>query len=86
MLPTATLTSKGQVTLPKEIRDRLSLRAGHQLSFEIDTEGTLVVRAKTVDLMSLGGILRRLRRKKSLRQLEAGIGLAAAKRHRASVR
>ncbi|HVF60798.1 MAG TPA: AbrB/MazE/SpoVT family DNA-binding domain-containing protein [Thermoanaerobaculia bacterium] len=77
-MPTTTLTSKGQVTLPKEVRDRLGLRPGHQLSFEIDADRRLVVRPKTVDLMSLGGLLRRRRAKKKLRQIEEGIGRGAA--------
>jgi AbrB family looped-hinge helix DNA binding protein len=84
-MPTATLTSKGQVTLPKEIRDQLGLRPGHQLSFEFDPDGRLVVRPKTVDLMSLGGLLRRRRAKKSLRQIEEGIGRGAAESFRESV-
>lgn len=58
-MATSTLTSKGQVTLPKEIRDRLGLRPGHQLSFELGEDGRIVVRAKTVPLSSLAGMLRR---------------------------
>jgi AbrB family looped-hinge helix DNA binding protein len=41
----ATLTSKGQVTLPKEIRDRLGLDAGSTLDFELMADGTITVRA-----------------------------------------
>ncbi len=85
-MATSTLTSKGQVTLPKEIRDRLGLRPGHQLSFEIDAQGKLLVRPKTVDLMSLAGFLRRRRRRKSLRQIEDGIGRGAAESFRESVK
>jgi AbrB family looped-hinge helix DNA binding protein len=77
-MPTATLTSKGQVTLPKEIRERLGLRPGHQLSFELEDDGRIVVRVKTVPLMSLAGSLRRRGRKRTLRQIEEGIGRGAA--------
>lgn len=34
-MPTATMTSKGQVTIPKRIRDEFHLRKGDQLEFRI---------------------------------------------------
>lgn len=37
----ATLTSKGQLTVPKEIRDRLRLEQGDVLDFELLPGGTL---------------------------------------------
>ena len=37
----ATLTSKGQVTLPKPIRDKLGLKAGSKLDFELLPDGTV---------------------------------------------
>ena len=43
----ATLSEKGQVTIPKRLRDRLGLRAGQVLEFE-ESDGTLVAR-KTQD-------------------------------------
>ncbi len=33
------LTSKGQVTIPKPVRDRLGLSAGSAVEFDLDTEG-----------------------------------------------
>lgn len=42
-MPTSTLTSKGQVTIPKKIRERLGLRVGTRLEFRIDAQGKLVV-------------------------------------------
>lgn len=38
----ATLTSKGQVTLPKELRDELGLEAGSQIAFT-RRDGTIAV-------------------------------------------
>lgn len=42
----ATLTSKGQITIPKEIRDTLSIEAGTKLEFDLDEDGNLTVRPK----------------------------------------
>lgn len=41
----STLTSKGQVTIPKAIRDYLGLSAGSQVAFEVDLGGKATVRA-----------------------------------------
>lgn len=40
----ATLTSKGQVTIPSEIRRRMGLKAGDKLDFRVDDDGRLTVR------------------------------------------
>ena len=42
-MPVTTLTSKGQVTIPKPIRDRLGLKTGDSLDFHFAEDGTLVV-------------------------------------------
>jgi antitoxin PrlF len=39
-----TLTSKGQVTIPKHIRDSLSLEPGCKLIFDVNDAGELVLR------------------------------------------
>src|SRR5216684_3756796 len=55
---TSRLTSKGQITLPKEIRDRLKLRPGHRLEFHITREGTVLLRPRNRDIRELKGIVR----------------------------
>jgi antitoxin PrlF len=58
-MPKATLTSKGQVTIPKEIRQRLGLRQGDQLMFRFDERGTLTVEPAAPNLLGdLTGLLR----------------------------
>ena len=39
----AKVTSKGQVTIPKSVRDRLGVHAGEHVGFE-EKEGLLVIR------------------------------------------
>ena len=48
---TATLTTKGQITIPKAVRDSLHLRAGDRVSFVIhgNSEVTLKPITKSVD-------------------------------------
>jgi antitoxin PrlF len=39
-----TVTSKGQVTIPKRVRDRLGIRAGSAVAFELTADGEVVLR------------------------------------------
>ena len=55
----ATLTSKGQTTIPKEIREKLGLKPGTKLHFNLMPDGTISVRAKTGTILDLAGILHR---------------------------
>lgn len=49
----ARVTSKGQITIPKQVRDALSLREGDSVVFRI--EGDRAVLARTRDLLALAG-------------------------------
>lgn len=42
-MTTTTLTSKGQVTIPKRIRDELSLQPGAQVEFSVNSAGEVVI-------------------------------------------
>ena len=54
-----TLAAKGQITIPKEIRQRLGLKAGDKVTFTTLSNGTVVLRAKTRRLLDLAGSLTR---------------------------
>ena len=41
-MPT-TVTSKGQVTIPKPVRDRLGIKAGNAVEFELAPDGRVVL-------------------------------------------
>lgn len=56
-MPKATLTSKGQTTIPKEIREHLHLHPGDRLEFVIDEEGQVIMLPATIDVTELKGIL-----------------------------
>jgi AbrB family looped-hinge helix DNA binding protein len=55
----STLTSKGQTTIPKDIRDRLRLKSGDRMTFTLMVDGTVLLRIKNKSVMSLAGSLRR---------------------------
>jgi len=52
----ATLSSKGQVTIPKEMREALNLRPGDQLIYSV-IDGEIVITPKNIDLKDLAGYL-----------------------------
>ena len=73
-MPTATLTTKGQITIPKEIRERLGLDTGDRVSFVVQEDGTVIVQPITRHVRELGGLLHRpARRPLSIREMDEGI-------------
>lgn len=63
MTTTATLTRKGQTTIPKEIRDSLGVKPGDRITFTLMPDGTVVLRVKTKSIMGLAGVLHKKGRK-----------------------
>ena len=79
-MPAATLTAKGQLTLPKEIRERLSVGPGDRVLFREEADGRIVVEAATVDFRGLFGKLKPKRKGISLDDMEAAIRKGAIRR------
>lgn len=73
MANTATVTSKGQTTIPKPIRDRLNLKAGDRVQFVVEEGGKVVLVPATVRITELRGILPRPKRPVSLEAMEAAV-------------
>jgi antitoxin PrlF len=55
----ATLTSKGQITLPKEVREHLHLGEGDRLEFVIRSDGKVQVQPLAGSYRKLMGMLAR---------------------------
>jgi len=49
----AKLTSKGQITIPQEIRRRLGIRQGDQVSFEFEENGVVIKPYRSEDNLFL---------------------------------
>lgn len=62
-MPTATVTSKGQVTIPKSVRDLMHIDAGDQIDFVVTDRGDILVRIVSLDVRELRGLLRRSRKR-----------------------
>jgi antitoxin PrlF len=76
----AKLTSKGQVTIPKAIRDQLDLGPGVTLHFTVDPSGRIIVTPLTLGIEDLIGILPKPRKALTLEEIEDIIGEAPVER------
>lgn len=75
----ATLTSKGQTTIPKQVREHLKLNPGDKLDFVIESGGRVVIRPAKLDVRELKGLLKRRDGKVlSIEEMNAAIAKAAA--------
>jgi AbrB family looped-hinge helix DNA binding protein len=70
----ATVTSKGQVTLPKTLRERLGLKRGSRIRFRVDAQGRLQgepVLHELEDLWAMADQTRRSKRSMSSDEMDA---------------
>ncbi len=81
-MASATITAKGQTTIPKSVRDRLGLAPGDRVEFVVQDDGTAVMVPATVPLMALKGCLPRPRRALSLEDMDRAVAIEAARRSR----
>ncbi len=54
----ATVSIKGQVTVPKAIRDHLKIERGTQLDFKLNDDGSISVRSLNRSALSIVGLLK----------------------------
>ncbi len=76
-MATTTITSKGQMTLPKDVRDRLGLKTGDRLEVSVDGHRIVLV-PKTLHLDDIISLLPRPSRKVSVAQMNETIARAGA--------
>ncbi len=76
-MPIATLTSKGQVTIPKPVREALGIDAGDEIDFVLAANGSVRLEVRRRDVRELAGSLRAVDGKRlarlSLEQMDAAI-------------
>jgi AbrB family looped-hinge helix DNA binding protein len=73
----ATITSKGQITIPKEVRDGLRLHTGDKVDFRLEEDGTARMVPKSLRPSEVSGLLAsKIRAKKRLEEIDAAVAKA----------
>jgi antitoxin PrlF len=82
-MPASTITSKGQTTIPRDIRKYLNLHAGDKIDFIIGREGKVIIEPATIDAAELEGLLFNPDRKAvSIAEMKSAVKQNAAKKVR----
>jgi len=76
----ATLSSKGQATIPKAVRERLHLKPGDRIKFFFHPDGVIIL--PKIPTSQLKGIIPKPARPVSLEEIDAAIDAGATHRFR----
>lgn len=68
-----TVTSKGQITIPKEVREKLKLQTGDKLEFLVQGDGTAKVVPVTSSVKELRGMIPKPKKPVSLEDMDKAI-------------
>jgi antitoxin PrlF len=79
-MPTATVTSKGQITIPKEVRDALGIESGDRVEFVAEEEGVYKVVAATKDVRHLKGLVPKPAKPVSVEEMNRAVARAPGRR------
>ncbi len=71
-MSTATVTTKGQITIPADVRRRLGLAAGDRVEF-VEIDGGFAIKPAIDDVRSLKGLLRKPAKPVSISEMNAVI-------------
>jgi antitoxin PrlF len=79
-MPAATLTSKGQITIPVKVRTALGLDAGDRIEFVETEKGQFAIVAATRSVRELNGLFHRKgRRPVSVEEMNAAVAKGASR-------
>lgn len=73
-MATASLTSKGQLTVPISIRKKLGLHTGSQVLFLEREDGEVVIRAKKGNLMDFYGMFKSSGKPATVEEMDEAVG------------
>jgi antitoxin PrlF len=72
-MASATITSKGQTTIPKAVRQHLKLKVGDRVEFVIERDGRVVLVPASLDIGALNGVLAPAPRRVTLEEMDEAI-------------
>ena len=75
-MPTSTVTSKGQLTIPAAVRHKLGIHAGSRVDFVWTERGVFEFRVRTGSVQDLAGILAPAARTLSVEEMDDAIARA----------
>jgi AbrB family looped-hinge helix DNA binding protein len=84
-MPTATMTSKGQITIPIEVRKALGLKPGVRIDFYESVDGAFVLRPKTGSIRDLEGCVPKLSYAPTIEEMDEVIAEHVAALDRATM-
>ncbi len=76
----ATITSKGQITIPKDIRALLDLHSGDKINFIVEKSGEVRFLPVTQNVSTLKGIIAKPKKAVSVEEMKASIKARASRR------
>ena len=74
----AKMTSKGQITVPKDVRLKLGLKPGDRIRFLLEADGRVRLMPANRDISELMGILPKPRRALSIEEMDEAMARAVA--------
>ena len=80
-MASSTITSKGQMTIPKPIRDRFRLRAGDRVDFVVEDNRIVMIPAK-LHIRDIVGLLPSPSRAFTIEEMDDAIQEAVAEKYR----
>jgi len=77
-MPLSTITSKGQITVPKEVRDVLGLKSGDKVDFRLEKDGTARMLPLSRKVSDVFGMLSNYKKKRAVTIIEMNNNLKRA--------
>jgi antitoxin PrlF len=78
-MPSAVLTSKGQITIPKQVREALGVATGDRVDFVETGKGVFEVVAASKDVRELKGMIDRPRQPVSVEDMRKAVSRRAGR-------